>query len=83
LGEIIFEMTWENLMQPGSSPVPVVVAMIVAVIGMAILFGMDFGLRRTVRNEGINQITRSALARTGATEMPTQPNDLYETKRAA
>jgi hypothetical protein len=56
--------------------VPVVVAMIVAVIGMAILFGMDFGLRRTVRNEGINQITRSALARTGATEMPTQPNDL-------
>jgi hypothetical protein len=71
----IFE-TRENLMQLGSSPVPVVIALIVAVIGMAVLFGMDFGLRRTVRNDGINQSTRAALARAGATEMPTPPNDL-------
>jgi hypothetical protein len=63
-------------MQPGSSPVPVVVAMIVAVVGLAVLSGMNFGLRRTVCNESIGQITRAAVARAGATEMPTQPNDL-------
>jgi hypothetical protein len=63
-------------MQRSSSPVPVVIALIVAVIGMTVLFGMDFGLRRPVHNEDINQTTRAALARAGATEMPTQPSDL-------
>jgi Flp pilus assembly protein CpaB len=63
-------------MQQSSSPVPVVVALIVAVIGVAVLFGMDFGLRHPVPNVGIDQTTRAALARAGAAEMPTQPNDL-------
>jgi hypothetical protein len=60
--------------QPGSSLVPIVVALIVAVIGAAVLFHMDLVPRGAVRNDGINKISRAALARAGATETPTQPN---------
>ena len=58
-------------MQPGSSLVPVVVALIIAVVGTAVLLNMDFGPRNAVRNDGINKISRAALARAGATETPT------------
>jgi hypothetical protein len=58
-------------MQPGSSPLPVVVALIVAVVGTTVLLNMDFGRRNAVRNDGINKISRAALARVGATATPT------------
>ena len=58
-------------MQPGSSRVPVAVALTVAVVGVVVLFNMDFGHRTAVRNDGINKISRAALAKAGATETPT------------
>jgi hypothetical protein len=36
--------------QPGSSPVPIVLALIVAVIGAPVLFRMDFGPHGAVRH---------------------------------
>ena len=68
-------MTDDETRQPGSSAVPIVVALIVAVIGAAVLFRMDFGPHHAIRNDGINKISRAALARAGATEMPTPPNE--------
>jgi hypothetical protein len=62
-------------MQSGTSPVPIVVALIVAVIGAAFLFLMDFSPLGADRNDGINKISRAALTRAGATETPTQPNE--------
>jgi hypothetical protein len=61
--------------QPGRSLVPIVVALIVALIGAAVLFHMDLVPRGAVRNDGINEISRAALARVGATEAPTPPNE--------
>ncbi len=63
----------DHEVQPSSSPVPITVALIVAVIGATVLFRMDFGPRGAVRNDGINKISRAALARSGARESPTQP----------
>jgi hypothetical protein len=61
--------------QPGSSPVPIVLVLIVALIGATVLFRMDFDPHGAVRNDDINKISRAALARVGATETPTQPNE--------
>ena len=58
-------------MQPGSSLVPVVVALIVAIGGAVVLLNMDFVPRHAVRNDGLNKISRAALARAGATATPT------------
>jgi hypothetical protein len=62
-------------MQPGSSVVPVVVALIVAVVGTVVLWNIDFGPRPAVRNDGINKISRAALVRAGATVTPTQASE--------
>ena len=64
--------TWEGEVQPGSPLVPVVTALIIAIVGTAVLLNMDFGSRNAVRNDGINKISRAALARAGATATPTQ-----------
>jgi hypothetical protein len=58
-------------MRPGSSVVPVVTALIIAIVDTAVLLNMDFGPRNAVRNDGINKISRAALARAGATATPT------------
>jgi hypothetical protein len=58
-----------------TSPVPVTVALIVAIIGSIVLYKMDFIQNYAVRNDGINKISRAALAKAGATETPTQPNE--------
>ena len=58
-------------MQPGSSLAAVVTALIIAVVGTAVLLNMDFGPRHAVRNDGLNKISRAALARAGATATPT------------
>ena len=58
-------------MQPGSPREAVVVALIVAIVGTAVLVKMDLGPRNAVRNDGINKISRAALARAGATATPT------------
>ena len=56
-------------MQPGSSLVPIMVALIVAIVGTAVLWNMDF--LNAVRNDRLNKISRAALARAGATATPT------------
>jgi hypothetical protein len=58
-----------------TSPVPVTVALIVAIIGSIVLYKMDVTPTHAVRNDGINKISRAALARAGATEAPTPRNE--------
>ena len=58
-----------------TSPLPVMIALIVAIIGSIVLYRMDFVHAHSVRNDGINKITRAALARSGASATPTQPNE--------
>jgi hypothetical protein len=62
-------------MQPGNSAVPVVIALIVAIVGTAILLNMDFGLRTAVRNDGLNKIGRAAVAKAKAVATPTMQGD--------
>jgi len=57
-----------------TSPVPAVVALVVAIIGSIVLYNMDFVHRTAVRNDGILKISREALARAGAVAIPT-PRD--------
>ena len=54
-----------------TSPVPVTIALIVAIIGSIVLYKMDFIQNHAVRNDGINKISRAALAKAGAIETPT------------
>jgi hypothetical protein len=56
------------------SLVPVTVALIIAIVGSFVLFGMDFS-RTKVRNDGIRKISREALAKAGAIATPTPPNE--------
>jgi hypothetical protein len=72
---ILPHSTSEGEMQPSSSVLPVLVALIIAVVGTAVLLNMDFGPRNAVRNDGINKISRAALARAGATATPTQASE--------
>ena len=58
-----------------SSPVPVMIALIVAIIGSIVLYRMDFVHAHSVRNDGINKSTLAALVCAGATATPTQPNE--------
>jgi hypothetical protein len=58
-----------------TSTVPVVVALIVAFVGSAVLYNMDFVHHTVVRNNGIRKISREALARAGAIATPT-PQDV-------
>jgi hypothetical protein len=58
-----------------TSPFPVTIALIVAIIGSIVLVRMDFGPHGAVRNDGLNKISRAALARAGAIATPTLPNE--------
>jgi hypothetical protein len=58
-----------------SSPVPIVIALVVAVIGTIVLYNMDFGHHSVVRNDGIRKISREALARAGAVAVPTAKDE--------
>lgn len=58
-----------------TSPVPVLIALIVALVGSMVLYNMDFVHRTVVRNNGIRKISREALAHAGAIATPT-PADL-------
>lgn len=66
----------EDEMQPGRSPVPPIVALIVAVVGSIVLFSMDFD-HAVVRDDGIQKISREALTRAQATATPTLPPGDY------
>jgi hypothetical protein len=70
-------VTLEGEMQPGSPAVPVIIALIVAIVGTAILLNMDFGLgfRPAVRNDGLNKISRNAISKAGAMATPTVQED--------
>ena len=57
------------------SLIPVAVALIVAIIGTSVLYGMDFANKTAVRNDGIRKISREVLARAGAIATPTPPNE--------
>ena len=58
-----------------TSPLPVMIALLVAIVGSVVLYRMDFVNNTAVRNDGINRISRAALARAGAVAMPTQQGD--------
>ena len=58
-------------MQPGKSATPLIIALIVAIVGTAILWNMDFGPSTAVRNDGLNKISRAVIANAGATAAPT------------
>jgi hypothetical protein len=58
-------------MQPCNSATPVIIALIVAIVGTAILWNMDFGPGTTIRNDGLNKISRALIANAGATAAPT------------
>jgi hypothetical protein len=47
--------------------VPVALAAIIAVVGTAAIFFMDFGSENKVQHSGINMITAAAVDRAGAT----------------
>jgi hypothetical protein len=55
------------------SAIPVIVALIVAIVGQAIILFGDFGPRNYPPNSGNGMITAAALARAGAVEIPTAP----------
>jgi hypothetical protein len=56
-----------------TSPLPVTIALLVAIFGLAVLYRMDFVYAHSVRNDGLNKITRAALAKAGAIATPTLP----------
>jgi hypothetical protein len=58
-------------MQPGNSATPVIIALIVAIVGTAILWNMDFGPSTAVGNDGLNKISLAVIANAGATAAPT------------
>jgi hypothetical protein len=58
-----------------TSPIPVSIALIVAIIGSIVLYKMDAIPNHALRNDGINKISLAALAKAGATEGPTEPNE--------
>lgn len=63
-------------MQPGRSPVPPIVALIVAIVGSIVLFSMHFD-HTAVHDDGIQTISREALSRVHATATPTLPPGDY------
>jgi hypothetical protein len=54
-----------------TSPLPVLIALLIAMIGSVVLYRMDFVHNTAVRNDGINRISRAALAKAGAIATPT------------
>jgi hypothetical protein len=58
-----------------TSPLPVVIAVLVAIVGSTVLYRMDFVHHTAVRNDGINKISRAALAKAGASAAPTPRNE--------
>jgi hypothetical protein len=55
--------------------IPVMVALAVAIIGSFVLFGMDFGHKTAIHDDGIMTISREALLRAGAIATPTAQNE--------
>lgn len=53
----------------------IAVALTVAGICVTVLWNMDFGRNAVAQDDGMNEISRAALARVGATEAPTQLNE--------
>jgi hypothetical protein len=58
-------------MQPCSTTTPAVIALIVAIVGTLILLKMDLDPRHAVRNGGLDNLSRAAIAKAGATATPT------------
>jgi hypothetical protein len=49
------------------------VAAVIAVIGIATLYFMNFGPKNDVQRGRINMVTQAAVDRAGATALPTEP----------
>jgi hypothetical protein len=67
----------EGEMQPGYSPVPPIVALVIAIVGSIVLYNMDFAHHAVVADDGIQKISREALTRAQATATPTLPPGDY------
>jgi hypothetical protein len=59
----------------GSSPAPIIVALMIAIVGSIVLYRMDFVHHNPVRKDGILKISREALTRAGAIATPTPPQE--------
>jgi hypothetical protein len=67
-------MTEERETQPIAFAVPVGIALIIAIVGTAILVKMDLP-NGAVRNDGLNKISRAAISKAGAVATPTIVED--------
>ena len=56
--------------------VPFAIAVLIAVLGTAALFVLEFGSRGEVASDGISMVTSAAADRAGATVQPTVDNHL-------
>ena len=52
--------------------IPITAALVVAIIGVVVLFRMDFGPKNGVQSGAINMITAATVDRAGATAAPTE-----------
>ncbi len=60
---------------------PIAIALIVAILGSIVLYNMDFVHHSMVRNNGIREVSREALARAGAVATQTPPDVLIFDRR--
>ena len=65
------------------SLIPFVVAVVVAVLGTAALFVLEFGTRDEVASNGISMVTSAAADRAGATARPTADYNAADQKRSS
>jgi hypothetical protein len=54
--------------------IPFAIAVVVAVLGTAGLFFLEFGAREEVASNGISMVTAASVDRAGATVLPTVDN---------
>jgi hypothetical protein len=65
------------------SLIPFVVAVVVAVLGTAALFVLEFGTKDEVAGDGISMVTSAAADRAGATALPTVDYNAADQKRSS
>jgi hypothetical protein len=63
--------------------IPFAIAVIVAVLGTAGLFLLEFGARDEVAGNGISMVTAASVDRAGATVLPTVDNVTADQNRSS
>jgi hypothetical protein len=65
------------------SLVPFVIAVVVAVLGTAAFFVLEFGPKDEIAENGISMVTSAAADRAGATARPTVDNIVADQNRSS